>query len=271
MLLWLFFALLVAPLLFPYLLGDLIYGVGKVYAGDDQPTRDSRWMSKKSWSQVGIVFLYAYTVIGICIGATYCIGYKFEVVKEISRFWDDWNPHYHQGYTRSQMILRMILNTLGFMLIIPFAGILLVAFMAVLFEHDAWSKRLYNLCKENFCFLYTKILGYIFCVVLLLVLTIPMNFTFNHADPLLPDSVVIAYWWNFILMLPAITTILPIVLYMSIRVRNEELTQEIFADEIGLSRSGDRTSPLIPQGDGGTEVTDTNEVGMTPNHDDASQ
>ena len=46
---------------------------------------------------------------------------------------------------------------------------------------------------------------------------------------------------------------------MSIRVRNEELTQETFADDIGLSRSDDGTSPLIPQGDDRTEETDAND------------
>lgn len=144
MILWQFFTLFIAPFLYTYLFGDFIYGVGKVYAGKVQPTRDSKWMSNKSWSQIGIVFLYAYIVIGIYYtGAAYCIYLIFEAEDK------DWNPYYHQ-YNKSQIIVC----TLGFMVVIPFAEIILVASMALLFEQDVSCKRLYNLCKENFCFVY---------------------------------------------------------------------------------------------------------------------
>ena len=216
MFVWLFFAVLIAPFLYTYLFGDLIYGVGKVYAGEVQPTRDSKWMSKKSWSLVGIVFLYAHVVMGTCIGAFYCIAYLFQAVDEIPG-WDDWNSTYQ--YTKSQIILTMILYTLGFMLVIPFVGMLLVAFLVLLFEHGGSCKRLYKLCKENFSFLYTKFLGYILCMLLLLALTFQITYTISHVDTFLPallkDSVVVymivfamvcVYWWNSILMFPTITT-----------------------------------------------------------------
>lgn len=57
---------------------------------------------------------------------------------------------------------------------------------------------------------------------------------------------------------------------MTIRVRNEELTQETFADDNGFSRPDDSISPLISQVDEATDVTDTNEVGINPSNDNSS-
>lgn len=190
---WILYNVLISPFLYTYLFGDLIYGVGKVYAGEVQPTRDSKWMSKKRINQVGTIFLYTLFVIGICYGAGSCANFilnSFEAIDEKG------NPKHTK--------LELVLFILERIMILATVGFFLVTSLPILFEHAVIPcTRLFSLCKENFCFIYTKFLGYIFGSILLLALSLQVTNTMLLNED---DMMVCLYWWIVILIFPAITT-----------------------------------------------------------------
>ncbi|GFH55482.1 hypothetical protein CTEN210_11958 [Chaetoceros tenuissimus] len=216
---------LVLVILFIYVesifIGGFTYTTGEVYSGNTPSYKKSMQVALSKQLKV---FEYNLTVTGVflLIGALLFFLPMKEILRQV--LVDPTNNVDMDEITPKLCIF----GSITILIYLSLATFLIAVIPAIILEKKTpieACKRSFQICGDYYFFLFFSVLGYIVLFILF------SSITNEIFDALGAIGVIGHLTVN--LIATGINAIFPIVLYMSIRTQNEELTQESFAREIG--------------------------------------
>jgi hypothetical protein len=228
--------------------GAMVHATAEIYAGNVPVVQNclQRGWAKK-WTIFGYQFIVAvsnflFFIIAFVLPVAWDLSYEYYAAE------DDVNP----VKIVSIILLAAFIFVAGFVII---NTLLVAAVPSIMCEQTSTVeafKRSFQLCKNYICF----IIGSYFTYQLILIGTIVIV---NLILSVLPGAIsAIGHLFTNVIT-TTMGPILSFVLYMSMRIRSEQLTQEEFANEIGSSVPVAHAVELMNAG-GGYEMAKTVEV-----------
>jgi hypothetical protein len=204
--------------------GAMIHAIAEVYAGNVPVVQNSL---QRGWAQKWTVFGYE-CIVGVSSFILFVVAFVLPV------FWDVRHVYYGADGDVNGFKLLSIVLLAGCIFLVGFAminAVLVAAVPSIICEQKSTIeafKRSFQLCKHYICF----IIGSYFTYQLVLIgATAIVNSILN----VFPGAISAIGHLFVNLVTTTLGPILSFVLYMSMRIRNERLTQEEFANEIGSS------------------------------------